>query len=207
MPNLLRDIVMRPLRGELAESDRRWDHTNASDVSDEGLWRDLADIGRRTPLLVAYEDSYRGWYLAFAAGSAAQVIFLRPEPEFDPDLPLRIPHELVATLAPDLSRAFGEQLRDVEEALEDDDQLFINGRVLRDESAWRRVLATLANVNASPAPITLCTRADAGRRYIWRHQQPTLVSHRPTPVERWTALHALYPHDDAESLFREMVFR
>ncbi len=207
MSNVLRDIVARPLRGELAESDRRWDDTNASDVSDEDVWRDLADIGQRTPLLVAYEDSYRGWYLAFAAGSDAQVIFLRPEPNRDPDVPVSIPHELVAELAPDLSRALGEELRDVVEALEDDHEVFINGRTLHDESAWRHVLAMLANAKASPPPITLSKRADAGRRYIWRDQQPTLVSHRPDPVERWTALRSLYPHDDAESLFREMFFR
>ena len=167
------------------------------------MWRDLAEIGQRTPLLVAYEDSYRGWYLAFAAGLDAQVIFLRPDPDLDPGVPLSIPHELVAKLAPDLSRALG----DVVEALEDDDQIFINGRILYDESAWRRILAVLANANASPPAITLSTRADAGRRYIWRDQQPTLVSHRPDPVERWAALCSLHPHGDAESLFREMVFR
>jgi hypothetical protein len=202
VPNALRDIVVRPLRGELAESDRRWDSTNAADISDEDVWRELADIGRRTPVLVAYEDSYRGWYLAFAAGGDTQVIFLRPEPELDPDVALPIPNELVAALAPDLSRAIGEDVRDL-----DDGEIFITGRSLHDEAAWRRVLATLASANASPPPIVLSTRADAGRRYIWRDQQPTLVSHRPDPVERWTALRSLHPHDDAEALFRAMFFR
>jgi hypothetical protein len=197
---------MRPLRGELADSDRYWDSTNADDVSDEDVWRDLAEIGQRTPLLVAYEDSYRGWYLAFAAGADAQVIFLRPEPDLDPDAPLNIPHELVATLAPDLARAFGERRQDVDDALETH-QMFVNGRILHDESAWRRILATLASANASPPPITLATRADGGRRYVWRDQQPKLVLHQPEPIEHWTALQALYPHDDAESLFREMLFR
>jgi len=202
VPNVLRDIAVRPLHGELAESDRRWDSTNASEISDEDVWRDLAEIGRRTPLLVAYEDSYRGWYLAFAAGGDAQVIFLRPEPDLDPDVALSVPPEL----APDLARALGDELRDVEDALEAG-EIFINGRTLRDEAAWRRVLAALARANASPPPITLSTRADGGRRYTWRDQQPTLVSHLPDPIERWTALRALHPRDDAESLFREMFFR
>jgi hypothetical protein len=208
MPNFLRRLGLQGLRAPLPHGSVLLGYeADPSALSDETLWRILTEQGARSPVLAAYEDGHRGWFLAFSEGGPAEVITLRSDVDWNPDTPWRVPAHVVSAVAEDLSAALGEDAEELQEELAEGVPLYPQGREILEPEAWRRVLRHLTEAHVEPPSLVWCEPKREGRRFAWARGHERPVGHEPVPAARWSRLSRLVSDTDAEALYRRLVYR
>jgi hypothetical protein len=204
MPNFLRRLGLQGLRAPLPQGTVLLGYeADPSDLSDETLWRMLAQEGARGPVLAAYEDGHRGWFLAFSEGGPAEVITLRSDVDWNPDAPWRVPAHVVPAVVEDLSAALGEHTEEIEEG----QPVYPHGREILEPEAWRRALRHLMEAGVELPCLVWCEPEREGRRFAWVQGRERPVGHAPTPGARWSRLSRFVSDPDAEALYRRLVYR
>lgn len=208
MPNFLRRLGLQGLHAPLPHGSVLLGYeADPSDPSDETLWRMLAEQGARSPVLAAYEDGHRSWFLAFSEGGPAEVITLRSDVEWNPDAPWRVPAHVVPAVVEDLSAALGEDAEELQEDLEEGEPLYPQGREILEPEAWRRVPRLLTEARAELPLLVWCEPKREGRRFACVRGREHPVGHEPVPATRWSRLSRLVSDTDAEALYRRLLYR
>ena len=168
-------------------------------------------MGRDAPVLAAYVDSHRTWWLLAGTRAGVEQIALEPDVPYNPELCWEIPAELAERVVDDLCSALHPRqrapgyVRDGLLSELEDGELYINGSPVFERDRWLAAIRTVAA--HAPVPELLWYEpALQGQWFVWRRNDVHLVRLQPSPRAQWDALARWFGPADAETWFRQVMF-